>query len=109
MATLKKIEAMHKQFGALEGKKCGDCSNLTERQYDHKYFKCAVYGMSHSTSSDWAKRWTACGMFNKECVPNRNRVLSVPEIDNKPMDGQINMDELTDSEATTAGIIRGCE
>ena len=91
MATLKKIDAMHKQFGKLDEKRCGDCCNLIVREYGNRYFKCAVYGMSHATSTDWAKKWTACGMFNKDYEPNNHRALSVKEPDYEPMDGQIEM------------------
>jgi hypothetical protein len=53
--TIKKIEAMHKRFGKLEGKKCGDCCNLVFHQQGKKYFKCALYGTSSSLSTDWVK------------------------------------------------------
>ena len=89
MVTIKKIDAMHRRFGKLDGKKCGDCCNLIIRQYNNRYFKCAVYGMSCATSTDWVKKWTACGMFNKECEPDGRRALSITEPDNEPMDGQI--------------------
>lgn len=94
MATIKKLEAMHKRYGKLDGKRCGDCINLIERNYGHRYFKCAVYGMSHATSSDWAKKWTACGHFNIEYKPDNHRALTVPVEDNKPLEGQITMEEL---------------
>ncbi len=95
MATLKKIDAMHKRFGKLEGKRCGDCCNLIERQYNNKYFKCSIYGVSSATSTDWAKKWTACNMFNVEQKPNDRRALNYKEPDNKPMDGQLNITEVT--------------
>ena len=94
MAILKKIDAMHKQFGKLDGKQCGDCCNLIIREYGNRYFKCAVYGMSSATSTDWAKKWTACGMFNKEFEPNDHRAWSVREPDNEPMDGQLEISEV---------------
>ena len=93
MATLKKIDAMHKQFGKVDEKRCGDCCNLIVREYGNRYFKCSVYGMSHSTSTDWAKKWTACGMFNKEREPGNHRALSLRVLDNEPMNGQLEIEE----------------
>ena len=90
--TIIKIDAMHRQYGKVEGKKCGDCVNLIERQYGNKYFKCAVYGMSCSTATDWAKKWTACGMFGKEFNPDNHRALSIKVPDNEPMSNQIEME-----------------
>jgi len=89
MSIIKKIEAMHKQYGITDGKKCGDCVNLIERQYGNKYFKCAVYGMSCSTSTDWAKKYQACGMFNVEVTPDKHRAISIRVPENEIMDGQI--------------------
>lgn len=64
--ALRKIELMHRQFGVIEGKTCGQCSNLTEHRYDKLYRKCKIYGETSSEASDWAKSWTACGLFGKE-------------------------------------------
>ena len=64
--TIRKIDLMHRMFGKCEGHKCGECSNMVEHQYDKVYRKCTVYGVSSSEATDWAKRWTACGMFNRE-------------------------------------------
>jgi hypothetical protein len=94
MATLKKIDAMHKRFGKLDGNRCGECCNLIVREYGKRYFKCAVYGMSCATSTDWAKRWTACGMFNKEHDPDNRRAWSLKEPDNEPMNGQLEISEV---------------
>lgn len=90
--TKKKIEAMHRRFGKIEDKKCGDCCNLVFHRQGKKYFKCALYGTSSSLSTDWAKKWTACGMFNKEQELRRKGTLSITEIDNTPMDGQLELE-----------------
>ena len=64
--ALRKQQLMYKQFGMCDGHVCGECSNLVEGRYHDKALrKCKVYGMTHSEASDWAKRWLACGMFNK--------------------------------------------
>lgn len=90
--TIKKIEAMHRMYGIVVDKKCGDCCNLIERQYGNKYFKCSVYGMSCSTSTDWAKKNVACGMFNVEFKADNHRALSIKAKDNAPMENQIGME-----------------
>ena len=66
MTATRKIDLMHKCFGRFPGHTCGECSNLHERRYDKVYRKCTVYGISASEATDWAKRWEACGIFNKE-------------------------------------------
>ena len=90
--TIKKIEAMHRRFGKIEDKKCGDCCNLVFHRQGKKYFKCALYGTSSSLSTDWVKKWTACGMFNKEQEPRKKGTLSITEPDDKPMDGQMELE-----------------
>lgn len=42
--ALRKIDLMHRIFGVSDGHTCRECSE----------------------SSDWAGRWQACGMFNRE-------------------------------------------
>jgi len=91
--TIKKIEAMHKMYGIVSDKRCGECCNLVERQYGNKYFKCSVYGMSRSTSTDWAKKNIACGMFNVEVKPDNHRALSIKVEDSTPMENQIGLEE----------------
>ena len=63
----KKNDLMRQQFGACEGHVCKECSNFTTGRYMGMILrKCQVYGLTHSQASDWAGRWPACGMFNKE-------------------------------------------
>lgn len=67
MATIRKLELMHRQFGVCEGKTCGTCTNFVQGRYRSMNLKkCQVYGLTHSEASDWAKRWQACGCYNKE-------------------------------------------
>ena len=59
----KKNDLMRQLFGACEGHVCKECSNFTTGRYMGMILrKCQVYGQA----SDWAGRWPACGMFNKE-------------------------------------------
>ena len=64
--TIRKLELMHQRFGVCEGQTCGTCKNLTSHFYDKRYYKCACYGESASEATDWAKRWVACGLWNKD-------------------------------------------
>lgn len=67
MPTLRKIDRMHSLFGRCEGRTCGECSNFVSgRCHDRILRKCSVYGQTHSEASDWAKSYTACGMFNRQ-------------------------------------------
>ena len=64
--ALRKIDLMHKFFGICDGHTCGECSTHVEKPYHGKMNrKCKVYGQSNSEATDWAKRYLACGMFNK--------------------------------------------
>lgn len=63
--AVRKLELMHRQFGRCEAHVCRECIHLISERYHSKtYNKCKVYGLTHSEASDWAKRWTSCGMFN---------------------------------------------
>ena len=63
----RKIDLMHWYFGIDRSHKCGECANLVEGRYHNRILrKCRVYGLTHSAASDWAKKYTACGMFGKE-------------------------------------------
>ena len=77
--ALKKIDLMHKIFGICEGHTCGECSNLVHVRVGdiRPLTKCKAYGLTNSAASDWAKRYQACGMFNKEYKgrPNIERVI----------------------------------
>lgn len=62
----RKIGRMRKHFGESDGR-CKNCSHFKTYQVGNKtVFKCEVYGVTHSTASDWRKSYPACGMFNKE-------------------------------------------
>lgn len=97
--ALRKIDLMHRQFGKCDGHTCRECSNLVEGRYHDKVLrKCKVYGMTHSEASDWAKRWLACGLFNKQWGDKPIMRLVRPtrkdkeEMQNTPLDGQISME-----------------
>lgn len=87
---MRKIDEMHRRFGILSDKRCGDCSNLISGRYRTKYLsKCTVYGCTHSEASDWRKKNAACGMFNKEWSgKDIIRCISPGKEDIGPIEGQ---------------------
>ena len=98
----KPIELMHCYFGEKTGMDCcGTCCNLRVYQYNSKKVrKCIAYGGLHSTKADWAKRWSACGLYGK---PVQQQMVSdtakqifarigVGKEDNSPIEGQISME-----------------
>ena len=94
--AVRKIGLMHQLFGVASGR-CGDCFHFVQGQYRSKVLrKCEVYGFTHSEASDWAKRWTACGLFNQETqseniirlVRRANQTNDFPS----ELDGQMEME-----------------
>lgn len=97
--AVRKIDLMHRQFGKREGHTCGMCGHLLHGRYHDKvYRKCEVYGMTHSEASDWAKKWTACGMFNRAYTGRSIIELVRPEkktgdiAADYPIEGQMKME-----------------
>ncbi len=45
---------------------CAECCNFVSHSAGRrKLFKCKAYGVTHSNRSDWSKKWSACGLFDK--------------------------------------------
>ena len=95
---IRKIDRMHRLFGEIPEHRCGECCNFVSGKYhDRTLQKCRAYGMTHSEASDWAKKWTACGLFNREYtgIPvmklarGDGHETRPPEA---PLDGQMEMD-----------------
>lgn len=89
----RKITAMHREYGKDIAHKCADCSNLCIYvTSSHTQYKCMAYGASASAATDWAKRWTACGLYGKtlaiDCVPLMKR-LKPARRQEEPLDGQM--------------------
>ena len=97
--AVRKLELMHRQFGKSEAHLCGECVHLISERYHGKtYRKCKVYGLTNSEASDWAKRWTACGMFNRAYTGRPIINLVRPEKKtadialDEPLEGQLKME-----------------
>ena len=94
--TDRKITAMHREYGKDCAHKCADCQNLCVYMANKTCYKCAAYGVSSSAASDWAKSWTACGMYGhparKGDTPLFERLKHAKrKADVEPLDGQISM------------------
>lgn len=62
--TGRKIDAMHKRYGTVD-EKCKVCRWLLRFDYHGKrYYKCKLYGVSHSEATDWRLSYQACGALN---------------------------------------------
>ena len=92
----KGIDAMHKAYGKDYAHKCRDCCNLIRREWGRSYVKCAAYGASHCTATDWRVGWQACGLFNKPFngfQPMVKQLKHAPrEKQTGPVEGQIKME-----------------
>lgn len=91
---MKKIDAMHHFYGYGNGL-CGECPHFVRRQYDKTYFKCSVYGTSHSEASDWRKSYIACGLIDKPFPADEKRIIERVTRDQRQEEqllGQIRMD-----------------
>ena len=57
--------AMRRHFGATDAR-CKDCKHLISvRWHDNQYYKCELYGLSHSEATDWRVSEKACGLYDK--------------------------------------------
>lgn len=93
MATIRKIDLMHREFGFSPGNKCRTCDNFIHGRYHTKTLsKCAVYGLTHSEASDWSGRYDACGMYNKEYSGgDMIRLVRPNSAPDTPLEGQESM------------------
>ena len=66
--------------------------------------KCLAYGGLHSSKADWAKKWTACGLYGKnvtrQMVGDTEKAMFFKGVKHKetymPIDGQIGLEALKD-------------
>lgn len=94
----RKIDAMHRLYGTVSGKKCGNCPHLIEGYYhDRKLMKCKAYGLSHSEATDWRKKWDACRLIGLPLPENGtvlDRIRWQRERVEQQVKGQISMEEI---------------
>ena len=95
--TDRKIHAMHRLYGTCGVMRCKDCNHLICGKYhDRRYYKCELYGISHSEATDWRVSYQACGMYNTETpfgfVPVLKQIAHVPDNRNVVLDGQMRLE-----------------
>lgn len=89
----RKIVAMHREYGQDAAHRCAGCPNLCiYATSSYTRHKCKAYGDSCSSATDWAKRWTACGLYGKPIaaahVPLIKRLKPAKQQE-KPLDEQL--------------------
>lgn len=91
--TDRKITAMHREYGKDIAHKCVNCQNFCiYATKSRMLYKCMAYGVSASAATDWAKRWTACGLYGKplpaDHVPLIKHITKTKKQE-KPLDWQM--------------------
>ena len=66
MISKRKLPAMHEAYGIFPTPhKCRECCNFRSYVFRGKqYQKCAAYGDTAESATDWGANFLACGMFN---------------------------------------------
>lgn len=102
---MKPVDFMRWKFGCgPDGKTCGTCCNIRGYIYDnHSVRKCLAYGGLHSNKADWAKKWTACGLYGKkftrQVVSDTEKSMFFRGMEQKaaePVEGQLRLEGLQD-------------
>lgn len=63
MRGLSPVEQMRRMYGERSGFTCGSCKHLARNGKGASWFKCAKFGATASTATDWRSKWQACGLF----------------------------------------------
>lgn len=63
----RQLHVMHGQYGQTEGRTCGECVHCqrTDWEMATQVYKCLAYRISHSSATDWRRKWPACGKFEE--------------------------------------------
>ncbi len=88
---MNKIDLMHATFGTdMQCRRCKDCKCLVRvTESGRSCYKCTVYGLSNAESSDWTKKWPACGRFNKPLEPGEYTVLYMKKREPRPRAAEV--------------------
>ena len=97
---LRKIQAMHHFYGCdPKGRVCIQCDHLIRGEYhDKRYYKCKVYGCTHSESTDWRISYLACALIDKAFPDEDKRVIEMlkrtPIQKEEQIEGQISINDI---------------
>ena len=108
MNRQEKVARIQSVYGkGPDGKNCKNCAWLVCHMRDRAWYKCRVYGTSHSDATDWCLSNPACGMYTEEETKLPKDFRTVTEIykhkrytypvqhPREPeIEGQISMEEL---------------
>ena len=101
---IRKLDAMHREYGLHSGFRCKDCCNyVSGRYHDRILRKCAAYGLTHSEASDWRANGVACGLFGRDFnemgeLPMIERLKRVRRREpDAELDGQIGIFEIEEA------------
>ena len=65
-----RILVMWKIYGKWDAVTCQHCQHLLKSKHHNKtYYKCELYNVSRSETSDWRKKWKACGKYTSAAQP----------------------------------------
>ena len=98
MKQLRKVEAMYHYYGTdPDARKCCECDHLISGEYhDRRYYKCTVYGCTHSEATDWRKGYTACGLIGQPFPEGDKRIIDLLKAvrirKTEQVEGQIKME-----------------
>ena len=64
-----RISDMHRMFGVVEGKRCGDCRHFRRyEQGNSKFAKCDLTTQTGGRGTDWKVKFLACGRWETEAM-----------------------------------------
>lgn len=89
---MRKGELMRNHFGESIGTCKGCCHLLYGGNRSKRYYKCEIYGNTHSEATDWKISEQACGMKNLPYKGDRPIVsLVTPEKGEPEIEGQVSL------------------
>ena len=62
-----RISSMLRMYGRYEGECCWTCKHLTvnAQWHPYRYYKCDLFGLDTTASTDWRVGWPACGRWEE--------------------------------------------
>lgn len=89
---MSQIDAMHREYGRRHFGQCKDCPHFYRHQWQRTYLKCAAYGASNCTATDWRASWPACKLFDQPDISHLvplKEYLEPRRAPEEPLEGQV--------------------